>query len=46
MVASLILNLKRSKSEILAMEFNDFIDTYKVFYINSLNEYEAYKKAK
>ena len=43
MTATLILQLKRTKSEVLALDFEDFIDTYKVFYINSLNEYEASK---
>lgn len=43
MVASLVLNLHKSTSEILDMEFGDFIDTYLIFYINSLNEYEASK---
>jgi len=46
MVVTLILQLKKSKSEILALDFNDFIDTYKVFYINALNENEAIKRAK
>ena len=46
MVVTLILQLKKSKSEILALDFDDFIDTYKVFYINALNENEAIKKAK
>lgn len=43
MVASLVINLKKSKDEILNMSFDDFIDTYIIFYINSLNEYEATK---
>lgn len=43
MVASLVLNLKRSYKEVLEMEFEDFIETYGIFYINSLNEYEATK---
>lgn len=43
MVASLVINLKKSKDEILNMSFDDFIDTYIIFYINSLNEYEAIK---
>lgn len=46
MVVTLILQLKKSKSEILALDFDDFLDTYKVFYINSLNEHEAIKRAK
>lgn len=46
MVVTLILQLKKTKSEILALDFDDFLDTYKVFYINALNENEAIKRAK
>ena len=46
MVVTLILQLKKGKSEILALDFDDFIDTYKVFYINALNENEAIKRDK
>ena len=43
MVASLVLNLHKSKDEVLNMSFDDFIDTYTIFYIDSLNQYENMK---
>ena len=46
MVVTLMLKLNRTKSEILAMELSDFIDTYCVFYINYLNELEHLEAAK